>query len=54
MKLIKKYYIELQDEDKENLICCARGIDQDISADDFIEKIESLLNGVTLMMEDEF
>jgi len=53
MKLVKKYYIELDVFDKELLLKNARDISQGISAEDFVEYIESLINSASIMIENE-
>ena len=54
MHLIKRFYIELQSEDKLELLDKARDISQGISADEFIDYIESMLNSVVSMVDSEF
>ena len=53
MKLVKKLYIELSSEDKGILLANARDISQGISADEFIEYVESLINCASMMIESE-
>ena len=53
MYLVKKLYVELQTEDKVELLDKARDISQGISEDEFIEYIESMLNGVVCMIDNE-
>ena len=53
MYLVKKLYVELQTEDKVELLDKARDIGQGISEDEFIEYIESMLNGVVCMIDNE-
>lgn len=53
MKLVKKYYIELTKDDKTELLQNAREISQSISAEEFIEYIENLINSASMMIENE-
>ena len=53
MKLVKKLYIELDCFDKEELLKNARDISQGISAEEFIEYVETLINSASMMIEEE-
>ena len=44
MKLETKHYITLELNDRENLLCQAKQMDEEISREDFIDYIEGLLN----------
>ncbi len=53
MKLIKRYHIELSEEDKTELLENARDISQGISAQEFVDYVEILVNGAAMMVENE-
>lgn len=53
MKLVTKHYIELSAQDKTELLVNARDISQGISAEEFVDYVELLLNRVVDLLEDK-
>lgn len=53
MKLSKSVTVTLEDVDKKELIAMARDIDQGMSAEEFTDRIESMINcAVDCALED--
>jgi len=51
MRLETKQYIHLDDADKHGLITAARGIDQTLSADEYIDYIETVISRAVDLLE---